>query len=354
MKDLYVAVLYGGKSVEHEVSVHSAEDVCRALEGKCNVVPVFIDKNGLWYKQEKCGFHQESDIAITPIINPRHKLITHKGEPVKADIFFSLLHGTNGEDGVTQGLLTLLDAPYVGCDVLSSALGMDKELTKLAAASAGAPVLPHIALRSGDEYDLQDLKERALKLGMPLFVKPNSLGSSVGVSKVTDIDKLDEAVKLAFKYDKRVLIEKGVDNAREIFCAVIEDGIGVKASRCGELVASGSEFFTYHAKYIDPNGCIAKVPADIDGKTQEKMRECALNVFKTLKCSSMGRIDFLLGAEGDFYFSEINSIPGMSEGSLYPQLWAAEGLKYEDMLEILIDNAIVKYKKEKTLQRERE
>jgi len=347
-----VAVVYGGKSVEHEVSVHSAGGVCQILSSKCKVLPVFIDKKGRWFLQKKCGFAQKSDVRIIAAAGGGFPLQTLGGKGIKVDVFFPVLHGTKGEDGVIQGLFEMTEVPYCGCGVLTSAAGMDKVVSKTLAGVNGAPVLPHVQLSAGEKFG--DRLNEIKKLGLPLFVKPVSLGSSVGVTKVKNLKDLGAAVNFAFKFDVNIMIERGVDKAREIFCGVYGAGADAKVSPCGELIPSGHEFFDYHAKYIDPNGCTVKVPAPVPAGTEKAMWECSLKIFKALRGDGLARVDFLLGSDGKFFFSEINTLPGLSDTSLFPQLWRAAGKDYGKVLEEIISAALKRARVLKKLQTDKE
>lgn len=353
MQPLQIAVLYGGKSTEHEVSVHSAQTVCQLLAAqpeKYRVLPVFISRGGEWFLQTACGEQTPQDKQISPVILPDCNLMSADGKiKLKADVFFPVLHGTNGEDGVVQGLLESLDAPYVGCGVLASAMGMDKEVTKLLAAEHGVPVLPYRKIRRGENYDRQALEQWAQEQGYPVFVKPMSLGSSVGVTKVKDAQTLHQAVQKALAFDEFVLVEKGVDGAREIFCALYGAGADVAASSCGELKMLANEFFDYEAKYLVQGGCETRVPADIAVSMQQHMQQDARTVFTALRACGLARADFLLGKDGKYYFSEINTLPGMSQTSLFPQLFEASGFNYEAILDGLIQIALRVHREKATL-----
>lgn len=339
MKDITIGIIYGGKSTEHEVSVHSAAYVCDILEQKYKIIKIFISREGKWFVQEKCGPLQPADREVSPVICKDYNLYALDGQTYKADVFFPVLHGAMGEDGTMQGLFEILGVPYVGCGVLTSALGMDKELCKLLASFYGVKIAPYIKLEKDDNYDLPYLQAAVGGLGYPVFVKPVSLGSSVGVARVDAPEDLKPAIDKAFKYQGSILIEKGVDKAREVFCAVVGSGKNIHTSLCGELKAVNSAFFDYKAKYEDPHGCDMKIPADIPQETQDEMRKASALVFKVLRGCGLARMDFLLGSDGKFYFSEINTLPGMSATSLFPQLWQASGKKYEDILDSLIKSA---------------
>ena len=340
MAKLKIAVVYGGKSAEHEVSIHSAAAVAPLLTGKYDITNIFISKEGLWFVQDSPRPLQPGDISVTPVIAADANLQLQDGQKIKVDVFFPVLHGTMGEDGTIQGLFEILNTAYVGCGVLTSALGMDKELCKLLASFYGVPMAPYIKLSSDDSYKDEELEAAVQKLGYPLFVKPMSLGSSIGVTKVKDGKHLKGALAKAFNYEDTLLIEKGIENAREIFCAVVGYGNNIHTSLCGELTAVNSEFFDYKAKYEDPHGCDMIIPAKIPQDTQDKMRLAAHDIFKALRGNGLARADFLLGEDGKFYFSEINTIPGLSGTSLFPNLWLSSSKTYESILDILIHLAL--------------
>ena len=343
MSLLKVIVLYGGKSTEHEVSVHSAQTVCQLLgnqKDKYQIYPIFISKQGRWFLQRACGPQTPQDKPVTPVLRKDAHVAAVDGSwTLKADAVFPVLHGTNCEDGTMQGFLETLDVPYVGCGVLASAMGMDKEISKLMAREAGAPVLPYRVVSKFQPYDRSALEAWVEKTGLPVFVKPVRLGSSVGVRKVKDLAQLHEAVAFALQFDTDVMIEKGVDRAREIFCALYGDETRVVSSACGELRTLAGEFFDYNAKYIVAGGCETKVPADIAPETAQKMRQDSERIFRALRGSGLARVDFLMDKDGSYYFSEINTLPGMSQTSLFPQLFEACGEDYSQLLGRLIELA---------------
>ncbi|MBR4682225.1 MAG: D-alanine--D-alanine ligase [Elusimicrobiaceae bacterium] len=352
MSDLQVVVLYGGKSTEHEVSVHSAQTVCKLLaqSGRYHVYPVFIDKQGYWFLQKQCGEKTAQDKPISPVLKPGVHLQALDGSwELKVDVFFPVLHGTNCEDGTMQGFLETLDVPYVGCGVLACAMGMNKIVSKQLAQDAGVPVLPFEVVRRGEKYSLELLAAWVKKQGLPVFVKPVSLGSSVGVRKVKNLEELKSAIDFALQFDKEVMVEKGVDRAREIFCALYGESPSIKTSACGELRALAGEFFDYNAKYIVAGGCETKVPADIPAETAAQMRKDSAAIFTVLRGSGLARVDFLMDKEGKYYFSEINTLPGMSETSLYPQLFEAGGESYPRLLDGLIEQACATWARKKEL-----
>lgn len=339
MQKMCIGILYGGKSAEHEVSVHSADYLCQVLAKKYDILRIFISKQGEWFLQQKCGEYQEGDRPVSPVISKDYTLYGADGKTYKVDVFFPVLHGAMGEDGTMQGLFEILGVPYVGCGVLTSALGMDKELCKLLASFYGVKIVPYIKLEKSANYDMPALCAAVEGLGLPVFVKPVSLGSSVGVTRVDKIEDLKSAIDTAFQYEGNILVEKGINNAREVFCAVVGTGAEIHTSLCGELQVLNSKFFDYKAKYEDPHGCDIKAPADIPEEMQEKMRKDTALIFKVLRGNGLARIDYLLGEDGQYYFSEINTLPGMSASSLFPQLWQAGGKDYADILDALLKAA---------------
>ena len=256
-----------------------------------------------------------------------------------SDLVFPLVHGSTGEDGVLQGFLELQGLPYVGSGVLASAAGMDKVLSKNIAREHGLPVLPHVIVNGRDKRSVAAALRSARGLGLPLFVKPVNLGSSVGVVKVKKFGDLAKAVAFAFRFDSAVMIEQGVDRAREIVCGVLGSASDAKASVAGEVKPKGKhEFFDYEAKYLDDNGMDFTAPAGLSETTSGKLRIAAVDVFRALGCHGMARVDFFLDPKNErkFYFGEINTIPGFTSHSLYPTLWKNTGLDIVRLVDRLV------------------
>lgn len=337
-----VLVLYGGKSTEHEVSVHSAQTVCKILaqqSEKYQIYPVFISKEGYWFLQEECGPKSTSDIPVTPVLCAAATLqALDNSFSLQADVVFPVVHGTNCEDGTLQGFLETLNIPYVGCGVLTSALGMDKELTKILAREAGLPIVPYRKVSRRESYNKKEL-HAWVEQHLPVFVKPVRLGSSVGVTKVTDVQQLEQAIEVALSFDTEALVEQGIDHAREIFCAVYGKPGHITTSACGELRTVAGEFFDYNAKYLVAGGCETQVPANIPVQTEQAMRRDTQLLFHALQGQGLARVDFLMDDSGKYYVSEINTLPGMSETSLFPQLFEASGVSYKIILNELIEMA---------------
>ncbi len=365
---LRIGVLYGGRSGEHDVSLCSAASVISALDkNKYKVTAIGIDRGGKWYVQEKPQILQHKDFGKVLALKKKGKwLVNHfqqnnqlhlydlknKNKKIVVDVIFPVLHGTFGEDGTLQGLLELAMVPYVGADVIGSAIGMDKDVAKRLLHEARIPVVPSITVSKRQwKNDSQDIMQNALdKLGLPLFVKPVCTGSSVGIKKVKERESLAKAINFAFQFDTRVLIEKGID-CREIECAVLGND-DPQASTLGEIIPH-HEFYSYEAKYLDPEGASLKIPAQIDSSLADKIGKTAVAGYTALGCSGMARVDFFLDKKtNEFYLNEINTIPGFTSISMYPKLWEATGLKYPDLLDKLIQLALEQHKKKLEIKTE--
>lgn len=363
-----IGFLYGGRSGEHDVSLCSAASVFSALDrNKYYVTAIGIDRDGRWYVQDKPQIIPDKDFGRkmalkksgTWLVNhfeQKNKLhlynLKNKNKEVIVDVVIPVLHGTFGEDGTLQGLLELAMVPYVGADVIGSAVGMDKDVAKRLLNEAGIPVVPSVTVSKQQWQDNTKIisKIALAKLGLPLFVKPVCAGSSVGVKKVKKKELLAKAMNFAFQFDTRVMIEKAVD-CREIECAVLGNETPA-ASILGEIIPH-HEFYSYEAKYLDPEGAALKIPAQVKASLANKIRETALDGYMALGCSSMARVDFFLDKKtGKFYLNEINTLPGFTSISMYPKLWEATGLKYSDLLNKLIELALDRHKKKLEIKTE--
>jgi D-alanine-D-alanine ligase len=340
-----VLVLCGGRSAERDVSLVSARTVVGALLAGYEVDVVAIDASGRWRlaspellsaRVSKTGdrFARCRVLEGPARFSPRGK---------RADVVFPVLHGPLGEDGTMQGLLEVEAVPYVGCGVLGSSVGMDKEYTKIAAERAGLPVLPWAVVR-----EPREAAALARRLRYPVFAKPARMGSSVGVSKVKKPSELAGAIRTALRYDDKAILEHGIA-AREVETAVLgdpwagpSDPLALKASICGEIAPSSSyEFYDYKSKYIDPNGAKLMIPAPVTKAQSDKVRALALAAFRALDCFGMGRVDFLMDKKsGKIWFNEINTIPGFTSGSMYPLLWKETGLPPSKLVDRLIALAL--------------
>ena len=384
MKKLRVGVIYGGRSGEHEVSVASAASIIKHLDRtRYDPVPIRIEKDGRWTLADKAP----TSIKAAEVIESARlhaarparpgreaHLVAHPGdETVLAiergtskdaseqgssavvtglglDVIFPVLHGPYGEDGTVQGLLELANVPYVGAGVLGSAVGMDKAVMKQLFAAQGLPLAKHVVtLRREWERDQPAVAARvARELGYPVFVNPANLGSSVGISKAKNDAELQDAVRLAAEFDRKVVIEAAVPNAREIECAVLGND-DPEASVAGEIIPS-REFYDYEAKYLD-EGSRLLIPAPITDAQLAEVRRLSIAAFKAVDGAGMSRVDFLMdGGTGTLYLNEVNTIPGFTTISMYPKLWEASGLAYPDLIDRLLSLAIERHTEKQQLR----
>ncbi len=357
-KKINVAVFFGGVSGEHEVSLVSGNSIIQELKknDKYNVIEIGIGKTGRWFLGDnvleilKSGKEPNTDEIVFLSQDPTEKgLIVIKNIDgkvekinIKVDVIFPVLHGTNGEDGTIQGLFRLSNIPYVGCNVPSSALAMDKILSKRIFASNGLNVVPDIFFTRKDwKENQEDIIKKCEEIGYNLFIKPANTGSSVGITKAHNREELKEGIELASKYDFMVQVEKSIDNAREIEVAILGND-RPKASVAGEIAPSG-EFYDYAAKYEDGQS-LTIVPARITDKQMKDIQEKAVKAFISLGCRGLSRVDFLMDPKTDeIYLNEINTLPGFTSISMYPKLWEASGIKYGKLLENVINLAFEEF-----------
>jgi len=357
-KKINVGLIFGGKSTEHEVSLRSAKSIYEALDkNKYNVFLIGIGHNGQWFLEEDAKkFLAAGSVenfvnptVVTPVSTKETTLTeTKSGKDVGIiDVVFPIIHGTYGEDGCLQGFLELLDVPYVGPSVLGSAVGMDKDVAKRLLVEANIAVADYVSLHGYDNWRPK-LDEFIGKLGLPVFVKPANLGSSVGITKAKTKAELETAIDLAFSYDTKVLIEKNIIG-RELECAVLGND-RPEASILGEVIPT-HEFYSYEAKYLDENGAVLDIPAKLTIEQTKKGQALAIKVFQTLECSGMARVDFFLTSDNEWYVNEVNTIPGFTSISMYPKLWEACGVSYSELLNKLISLAIEKKTSQKKIKR---
>ncbi len=358
-----VALLFGGRSGEHPISIVTAAGVLGAMDPeKYDVVPIGITKSGQWV----VGSADLSAAALTGATLPEVEATPGSGVLLsgaslqvlqpgsvpeqlgEVDVVFPVLHGPYGEDGTIQGLLELADVPYVGCGVLASAVGMDKEFMKLVFAGRGLPVGPYVVVRPRQwEQSRDDVLAQVADLALPLFVKPARGGSSLGVTRVddlTDLADLEAAVAEAQKHDPKVIIEAGLEG-REIECAVLggRDGAAPRASVPGEIVvdaAEGADFYDFEAKYVSGTQARAEAPADLPADVAEKVRQTAIAAFEAVDAEGLSRVDVFVSPAGDVVINEINTLPGFTPISMYPKMWEATGLSYSDLIDELIQLAL--------------
>lgn len=364
MSRIRVGILFGGRSAEHEVSLQSAKNIVDAIDkNKYEVVLIGIDKQGAWHLDEGSRFLLPTTATDLPALSASsenlalvpgkqvEQLVQLSGDeaPGSLDVVFPILHGPFGEDGTVQGLLKLANIPFVGAGVLGSAVGMDKDVMKRLLRDAGIPIAKFITLQKypANEIPFEDARDQ---LGLPLFIKPANLGSSVGIHKVRDREEFDRAVRDAFKYDNKVLVEECIVG-REIECSVLGNDQPV-ASVLGEILPR-HEFYSYEAKYLDENGAVLEIPAKLPEEISERIRQTAIKTFTTLCCEGMARVDFFLRNGEEIIVNEINTIPGFTRISMYPKLWEASGLPYSELIDKLIALAMEKFDREKGLKTDR-
>lgn len=362
---LRVGVVFGSRSSEHNVSIHSAESVLANLDSsKYEVVPLAITREGTWLlgvepaelqklaekKPEETATEHGKAIALVGDPNRRSLLALDSNAQVDTrpfDVIFPVIHGPYGEDGTIQGLLEMADIPYVGCGVLGSALGMDKEKMKMLFQVAGLPIVEYIVTRRhrwerSPETIISEVEQR---IGYPCIVKPVNMGSSIGVNKARDAEELAQAITTATHYDSKVLIERFINN-REISCAVLGNDEPI-ASLVGELVFEENKVLDYENKYIHTSFHF-QVPAEIPQEMAQNMREQSLLAFRTLDLSGLARVDFFLDRDTNHvYLNEVNTLPGFTDDSIYPKMWDASGLPYPQLLDRLIELALERYQDRK-------
>jgi len=357
MNKTSVALLYGGRSGEHEVSQRSAASVYKHIDKeKYYIHLIGISRQGVWYLQNAPGtvvdiLEIEEDTQQIISVVPGKGLSFNKG-PIAVDVVLPILHGTFGEDGTIQGLLEIADLPYVGADVGGSYLSMDKDIAKIIWQHHELPVVPFYCVKKSstreEDFSWQDLTEKMkTEFSLPLFVKPSQCGSSVGVSRVEKEEDFRNAVEEALKFDNKVLIEPAV-NAREVECSVVGNEFP-QAYPPGELRPS-HEFYDYDAKYIDPDGAALIIPAEISEDQSLMVRQVAEKAYSVLGCSGMARVDFFMDkSTGEIYLNEINTIPGFTSISMFPLMCEAGGLAYSELLDRLISLALSKFSERRSL-----
>ncbi|MDD3284539.1 MAG: D-alanine--D-alanine ligase [Patescibacteria group bacterium] len=361
MKKQTIAILFGGKSAEHEISLISAKNIINSIDkARYNTILIGIDKNGEWFLCDKNNYLInpndpkkvkliKSEVPLAIIVGKYDNQIIRlkdKKSIGKIDAVFPVLHGTFGEDGTVQGMLKLLNLPFVGVDMTGSAICMDKDITKRLLTEAKIPNSKFIVFKNYEKSKIKfsDIKKQ---LGMPLFVKPANAGSSVGISKVKNEIDFKNGINEAFKYDNKILIEEFI-SGREIECAVLGND-KPRASLIGEII-SVDEFYSYKAKYIDEKGAILKAPTKLNKTTLKKVQSLAIQTYKTLVCEGMSRVDMFLTKNGKIVINEVNTIPGFTKISMYPKLWEQTGIPQKKLIDNLIQLAIERFENSKKIK----
>jgi D-alanine-D-alanine ligase len=360
-KKIRVGILFGGKSAEHEVSLQSAKSIVEAIDReKYEVVMIAVDKEGQWHLTDASRFLLNADnpkliqlrkvrdnLALAPGKRSEQLIsLTSHGSAGLIDVVFPVLHGPFGEDGTIQGLMKLANVPFVGPGVLASAVSMDKDVAKRLLRDAGLSIARFLVFDRAS-FNKIDFNETKNQLGLPLFVKPANLGSSVGINKVHDREQFEDAVNDAFKYDNKIVIEEYIEG-REIECSVLGNDDPI-ASLPGEILPQ-DDFYSYRAKYIDEDGAILDVPAKLPENIVKEVQDYSIQAFKVLCCEGMARVDLFLKENGEIVINEINTIPGFTKISMYPKLWEASGISYSELIHRLIQLAIERFDREEKLE----
>ncbi len=353
-----VGILFGGKSAEHEISLQSARNIVDAIDReKYEVTLLGIDQGGRWHLSDVAALQPSVQVlprlaangsaAITLV--PEAGTLLEVAEPRqldRLDVIFPVLHGPFGEDGTVQGMLKLADIPFVGADVLGSAVGMDKDVMKRLLREAGIPIGRFRTLQRKHRA-VPGFEEVVDDLGLPFYVKPANLGSSVGISRVSTAKEFAAALEDAFRFDHKVLLEENIDG-REIECAVLGNDT-LHASLPGEIIPSG-KWYSYRAKYLDEQGASLEIPAQLDVATIKAIQQLSIKVCETLGCEGMARVDLFLGSAGELYVNEINTIPGFTNISMYPRLWEVSGISYPELIDRLLQLALERHRRDKQLK----
>ncbi|CBL44571.1 D-alanine-D-alanine ligase [gamma proteobacterium HdN1] len=353
---IHVALVFGGRSAEHEVSIRSARNIAEALDKSRFILELLgVSKQGDWFyfSQAKDLYEFDTICSTQPPASGKpvlfgsrqaRPIMTTADDTISVDVAFPILHGTYGEDGCVQGLFKMLNLPYVGCDVMSSATGMDKDIMKRLFLQAGIPTADYVLVTRTDTPDFPLYRE---KLGLPMFIKPANAGSSIGVHKVKTEAEFGPALEDALRYDRKVIIERYIQG-REIECSVLGTTDAPKASTAGEVITT-HDFYSYEAKYLDENGARTEIPAKIDAATLARIQALAEKTFTAMGCFGMARVDFFLTESGALYVNEINTLPGFTNISMYPKMWEHSGVTYTDLITRLIDLAMQRQQEEATI-----
>ena len=365
-KKIRVGILFGGRSAEHEVSLQSAKSVIDAIDKeKYEVVPLAICKNGTWFSPTSIPYilnhdnpklvklnRMGEDIALVPGNNNQQLVALDAKKAInKVDVIFPILHGTYGEDGSIQGLCRMANIPFVGANIIGSAVGMDKDVSKRLLKAADIPIADFLVFNKMDKREIIYSHVKS-KIGTPLFIKPANLGSSVGIKKVYNEKDFYEAVEHAFQFDNKIVIEENI-SGREIECSVLGNESPI-VSVPGEIIPRKGDFYSYEAKYIDESGAELKIPAKLPIDVAKAVRNLAIKSYKVLCCDGMARVDSFITEDYKIYINEINTIPGFTSISMYPKLWEATGIPYSELIERLINLAIDRFEQQNNLKTRKE
>lgn len=345
-----IVILFGGRSVEHGVSINSARNIFEYLDrDKFIPIAIGLSTSGQWYLKSSVDRDITSGEEVTISTDPSNPGFLAKRGTIRPDLVFPVLHGTDGEDGSIQGMLTALQIPFVGSGVLGSAVSMNKVVAKQLLAANGLPIVPFVTYRSAQKKEMK-FNIFSEKFGIPFMVKSASLGSSVGVSKVRTESEFEKALDESFHFDDEVIIEQFIPG-REIECAILGNE-PAEASNPGEIIISKKyDFYNFDAKYVDAEAVKIKVPADLDQETSIQIKDLSVKAFNALRCLDFARVDLFLSKEGIF-INEINTIPGFTNSSMYPMMWQERGLSFTNLITRLIELAQQRWIKQNLTNRD--
>lgn len=345
-----IGILYGGRSVEHGVSINSARNIFEFIDkDRFEPIVIGISLSGEWFLTTGVSKEIEKGIPLSLQLKPGSANFIAAGKTISIDLLFPVLHGTDGEDGSIQGMIKALDVPMIGSGVLGSAMSMNKLVAKRLMKEAGLPVADYsyCYYSNRDTVSFEKIKN---ELGLPFMVKAASLGSSVGVSKVKSKEDFEAALNDSFQYDDCVLFEKFI-KAREVECAILGNA-PAQASLPGEIIISSKyEFYTFDAKYVDGEAVSIEVPAKLDATTTEKIRQLSIDAYVALGCEDFARVDLFLTPEGHVYVNEINTIPGFTNSSMFPMMWKERGISFTQLISTLADLSLERFQKAKRVSR---
>ncbi len=348
MSKLTVAIIFGGKSTEHQISILSTKSILKNIDRtKYDLSLIKIDIDGNWFLMPGLDADDQPDqgIALIPGEKGAKLLNTESGAIVaQIDIAFPVLHGVFGEDGTIQGHFKMANVAYVGCGVFASAACMDKDYTKRILRDSDIAIAPYVTVTRNN---MMTFEEADHKLGAPLFIKPASLGSSVGVQKVGTKEEFDSALNEALDYDTKVIIEPNIEG-REIECAVLGNE-NPKGSIPGEIVTT-TEFYTFDSKYVDKDASSIQIPVQLPDEQITLIRETAVRAYSALGCEGLARVDFFLTKDGTAMINEINTLPGFTDVSMYPKMWEATGIPYSELIDMLIELGLERHERETNLK----
>lgn len=348
---LNIAILYGGKSVEHEVSIRSAKNVVANIDSTLyKVILLGIDKKGTWYLNNTINDKLDAGHTVSLKLNALapHLITNHNNEEVKIDVVFPILHGTDGEDGGVQGLFKAMNLPVVGSCVLGSAISMDKIISKQVLKECGIPVAGYIEFHRSQKGQIS-FDNVVKQVGLPLMIKSSALGSSVGISMVSGEEEFSAALEDSFQYGEKILIESFV-KGRELECAVMGND-HPKASMPGEIImVKDYDFYTYEAKYLDEEAIQIKIPADVDHDILDEIRKLSIDAYNALRCDDYARVDLFLTENNEIIINEINTIPGFTNASMFPMMWKQMGLTFKELISEIIVLCLDRFNATKNLE----